>query len=319
MHPPHIPVLVQQIRLEATGVHSFDLVRDDGAPLPSFTAGAHIDVKIRNGLVRSYSIVNAPQQEGYYRIAVKLERDGRGGSQWFHEQLRVGQRIGISPPENTFPLTEDAPLSVLVAGGIGITPLLSMIGRLNALDRRWELHYSAKHPDAMPFRSEVLALAGRSANRLTLAYTANGDARLDIGRIVDEAPANAHVYCCGPDSMIDAFVAAAARRRSESIHFERFASRLAPATSGGFEIRLRSTGQRMFVPTGKSILDVLLEAGLDVPYSCTQGICGSCKLGLIDGAPDHRDECLGDDERAANRSIIVCCSGARSEYLVLDL
>lgn len=319
MHPPHIPVLVRQIRLEAAGVQSFDLVRDDGAPLPPFTAGAHIDVKIRDGLVRSYSIVNAPEHKGYYRIAVKLERDGRGGSRWFHEQLRVGQRIRISAPENTFALTEDAALSVLVAGGIGITPLLSMIGRLNALDRRWELHYSARHPDTMPFRSQVLASAGRGANRLTLAYTANGDARLDIGRIVDEAPGDAHLYCCGPDSMIDAFVAAGARRRSESMHFERFASRLAPAMSGGFEIRLRSTGQRMFVPTGKSILDVLLEAGLDVPYSCTQGICGTCKLGLIEGVPDHRDECLGDDERAANRSIIACCSGARSECLVLDL
>lgn len=319
-----IAVVVRQIRLEAEDVHSFELVAADGGPLPGFSAGAHVDLELPGRLRRSYSLHGAPAEGGRgcecWPVAVKREAAGRGGSAWLHDVARVGQVLQAFAPVNDFPLVEDAPHSVFIAGGIGITPVLSMLERLSAIGRPWELHYVARTPRRMAFRERLLKLAARSGGTLVLHLSAEGG-RPRLAEVVAAAPAGAHLYACGPGAMLDAFTAAAAAAGIEAgrVHVERFGSAAAPATDGGFTVELARDGRRFEVPAGKSVLDVLLDHGVDVPYSCMQGICGSCRVGVKAGEPEHRDECLGDDERAANQAMTVCCSGSRSALLVLDL
>lgn len=311
MQRPEIPVVVRQARLECEGVLSFELEAAGGGTLPGYTAGAHVDVALPGVGMRSYSLIDAPQaQPRCWRIAVKKDAAGRGGSRWLHDQLRVGQLLQATAPANDFALAEDAAHSVLIAGGIGITPLVSMIGRLRELGRSWELHYAASSPGAMAFREQV---AGNTTHYFS------GASRMDIAALLQGAAPVTHFYCCGPASMIDAFVAAGAGKDPGTIHFERFAATQAAATDGGFTLQLARAGRSLPVPAGKTILDVLLDAGVDVPYSCTQGVCGTCRIPVLGGEPDHRDDYLTDDERAANDCIIACRSGARSATLALDL
>ncbi|MFT3820873.1 MAG: PDR/VanB family oxidoreductase [Rubrivivax sp.] len=313
-----IPVVVRQIRLEAEDVHSFELVAADGGPLPGYDAGAHVDLDLPGRLRRSYSLYGAPGAEGCWRIAVKREAAGRGASAWLHDGVRVGQVLQAFAPVNDFALVEDAPHSVFVAGGIGITPVLAMIERFSALGRPWQLHYVARTPRRMAFRERLLQLAAHGGGRLVLHFSAEGG-RPALAEIVKGAPAGAHLYACGPNAMLDAFAAAAAAAGIEPgrVHVERFGAAAAPATDGGFAVELARDGRRFEVPAGKSVLDVLLDHGVDVPYSCMQGICGSCRVGVKAGEPEHRDDCLGEAERAG--AMTVCCSGSRSALLVLDL
>ncbi|TFZ02850.1 oxidoreductase [Ramlibacter henchirensis] len=314
-----LSVLIRQLRLESAGVLSVELERDDGAALPAYEAGAHVDVHLPGAGTRSYSLVGAPGAFATYHLGIKCEADGRGGSRWFHESARVGDRLEISPPKNDFRLAEEAPHSVFIAGGIGITPLLSMIGRLASLGRSWELHFAARDRRSMPFEAHLEQHAATGSGRVVKHFSAEGQGRPDIQAIVGSAAADAHLYCCGPTGMIDAFVEAARHRSPDTVHYERFASAEAPATEGGFTLQLARDGRCFDVPPGKSILDVLLEAGVDVPYSCMQGVCGSCRLSVIEGQPDHRDGYLSDNERAANDALIPCCSGSLSPRLVVDL
>lgn len=171
----------------------------------------------------------------------------------------------------------------------------------------------------MAFREELERLESRSRGQLQYYLDDTDETRFDIDAIVQAAPENAHLYCCGPSGMIEAFLAATRERPPHTVHYERFTASQDAATDGGFEVRLARDGRSLIVPAGKTILDTLLDAGLDVPYACTQGICGSCMTAVIDGTPDHRDECLSDEQREANKSIIICCSGSRTKTLTLDL
>lgn len=309
---------LRQIRLEADGIASFELADPDGAPLPAFTGGAHIDIQIPDGPRRSYSISSAPDLPSHYRITVKRDPASRGGSAWFHEHARVGMRFAVHGPRNEFTLNEAAPHSVLVAGGIGITPLLPMISRLTELGRPWSLHYSTRTRREMAFEAELLQLQEVGAGALRRYFTAEDEARMDFCSIIGTAPANSHFYCCGPAPFIDAFLAATHRLAPSFVHYERFSASQAPA-EGGYTLVLARDGRRLTVAPGRSMLDTLLDAGLDLPYSCTQGVCGSCRLDVLDGRPDHRDECLSEEERVGNRMVIPCCSGATTPELVLDL
>lgn len=313
-----IDLRLRQIRLEADDICSYEFVAADGSTLPEFTAGAHIDLHLPQNHVRSYSLANAPHERGRYLVAVQREPAGRGGSAWMHDSLRVGQVLQAGAPSNDFVLHEAAETSVFIAGGIGITPILSMIARLDALGRDWRLHFASRSPQTTAFVDALTAL-DRGRGRVAYCFGSDRAERLDIGAIVAGAGTETHLYCCGPARMIDAFVAAGARRPPATLHFERFAAADAPAVEGGYEIVLNRSGRRLPVAPGKTLLDTLLDHDVSVPYACSNGICGTCLTGVVSGVPDHRDEFLSPDEKELGRSMMVCCSGSKSAVLVLDL
>jgi tetrachlorobenzoquinone reductase len=291
------------------------------AALAPFTAGAHVDLILPNGVRRAYSLCNPQGETHRYVVGVKKASPSRGASSYLHETLRVGTEIGIAPPRNNFPLVETAPHSVLVAGGIGITPIWGMIQRLNAIGASFELHYASRTRGDAAFLSDFENLA-TDRSRLSLTFDhESGGRMLDLPAIVAGAPAGAHFYACGPAPMLEAFESAVRETPAGHAHIERFegVKDAAPGPAGGFEIVLARTGISLAVPPGKPILDVLLDEGIDVPFSCMEGVCGSCKVGVLDGVPDHRDLVLSDEERRSNKAIMVCCSSARTERLVLDL
>lgn len=313
-------VRVKRVSYEAESVNSYELVAPTGGNLAPFTAGSHIDLHLSNGMIRSYSLVNDQRELNRYVIAVNKDAAGRGGSCLIHDTLRAGDIIRISPPRNNFALQEDADHSVLIAGGIGITPLLSMVRRLEALGRPWKLFYAARTRLAAAFLDELNALRtdGRSTIHVDLDDERSG--RLfDLGGIVGSTPAEAHLYCCGPLPMLEAFEAAAANRPPQQVHVEYFQAKEKPAVEGGFEVRLARSNRTLKVQPGKTILDALLDAGIAVNYSCAEGVCGTCETAVLDGIPDHRDLFLSKEEHATNKTIMVCCSGAKSPALTLDI
>ncbi len=319
-NPAPLDLCLRQIRLEARGIASYEFESADGRPLPPFTAGAHIDLHLPREMIRSYSLLNAPSDAARYVVAVQRDVQGRGGSAWMHAQPRVGDRLRASLPGNDFALDEEAAHSVFIAGGIGITPILSMLHRLEELGRRWQLHYAGRSPEETAFADTLRAMqGGRGHGEVEFCFGSSRAERLDIAAIVRNAPAGAHLYCCGPSRMIDAFVEACAGRPAHTVHFERFAAGSAAATEGGYEVVLERSGQRLAVAPGKTILDTLLDNAIDVPYACSAGVCGTCRTRVIAGEPDHRDDYLDAQEKQSNEAIMICCSGSRSKTLVLDL
>ncbi|WP_077002286.1 PDR/VanB family oxidoreductase [Variovorax sp. KK3] len=311
-------LLLRQLRREAEGIVSYEFVSADGAPLPPFTAGAHIDLQLPEGLSRSYSLVNDPAERHRYVVAVDHAADSRGGSAWMHTVPRPGHRLDAGAPVNDFPLYEDAPLSVFIAGGIGITPFMAMIARLNALGRRWQLHYAVRSRERAAYVQELHSL-DRTGDAVDLRCTSEDMGRPDIAAIVREAPPGSHVYCCGPNGMLDAFTAACSSLAPQRVHLERFSASQEAATAGGYEVKLARSGKTLQVEAGRTLLDTLLDAGVDIQYSCSQGICGTCCTPVLEGTPDHRDDYLTDEEKAGNRAMMVCCSGSRTPRLVLDI
>jgi vanillate O-demethylase ferredoxin subunit len=312
---------VKATTYEAQDINSYDLRLPAGGELPPFTAGAHVDLHLPNGLIRSYSLLNAEQERHRYVIAVNKDRASRGGSRYIHESLRVGDTLPVSLPRNNFPLALHASRSVLIAGGIGITPLLCMIRRLSVEGNDWQLHYGARTRQNAAFLEELkdLARACGSEARVHLSFDQETDAKmLDIASLVAGA-ADAHLYCCGPLPMLAAFEHATAALPSERVHVEYFAARERPAASGGFQVVLAKSGRTLTVPKGKTILDALLDADVAVQYSCMEGVCSSCETRVLEGIPDHRDLVLSKEERASNKVMMVCCSGSKTDRLVLDL
>ncbi|MCC8977401.1 PDR/VanB family oxidoreductase [Bradyrhizobium acaciae] len=312
-------VLVKRIGYEAERINSYELIAQRGGELTPFTAGSHIDLHLPNGMLRCYSLVNDPRERHRYVIAVNRDAESRGGSSFVHDTIRVGDIITISGPRNNFALQEQAEHSVLIAGGIGITPLLSMIRRLEALGRRWDLFYAARTRAAAAFLDE-LGTVRSDHSRIHVDFDDERSGRLfDLPAIVGNAPAHAHLYCCGPVPMLVAFEAATADRPADRVHVEYFQAREAAATGGGFDVRLARSNRTIAVEPGKTILDALLDAGIAANYACTEGVCGTCETRVVEGIPDHRDQFLSEEEQAANKSIMICCSGAKSRTLVLDL
>ncbi|HEY4069567.1 MAG TPA: PDR/VanB family oxidoreductase [Burkholderiaceae bacterium] len=321
MTTPTLSVRLRQIRLEANAIASYEFVSASATPLPPFEAGAHIDLHLPNELIRSYSLVNPPSERERYVVAVQREADGHGGSAWMHAVPRVGDVLQIGAPLNDFALDETARASVFIAGGIGITPVVAMLHRLNALARPWRLHYAARSPDEAAFVNELHALEGESngAGVVEFCFRSSRSSRLDLAAIAAAAPADAHLYCCGPGAMIDAFQAACAGRAAATVHTERFSASAEADTAGGFDLLLERSGRRITVQPGKTILDTLLDHAVEVNYACSAGVCGTCVTRVISGVPEHRDDYLTDAEKANNESIMICCSGSRTPTLVLDL
>lgn len=308
-----VEVRLQSISYAARDINVYEFAPITG-DLPATEPGDHIDVVMPGGIVRQYSIVNAERAPKSYKIGVKRDPKSRGGSEMLHERARVGDRFQISAPRNNFKLDETAAHSILIAGGIGITPIYAMISRLKEAGREWKLHYAAQS------RADMAFVSGLETDRCHLhADDQCAGMFLDIAAIVASAPEDAHLYCCGPKPMLEAFEAATANWPNDRKHVEYFTAKQEADRSGGFIVELAKSGKEFVVPEGKSILDVIRKVGVDVLYSCEEGICGSCETKLISGTPIHRDAILTEEERAANKTVMICCAGCKGERLVLDL
>lgn len=317
-----LEVFVASVKAEAAGINSWEFRLSGGGDLPPFTAGSHIDLHLSNGLVRSYSLCNSPAETARYVVAINKDANSRGGSKHIHETLQAGTRIRISAPRNNFPLREDAPHTVLIAGGIGITPMLSMIHRLEALGRSWELYYSARTRELCAFQEELRAFESAAPGRVHINYDHEpGSKPTDIAALLRAAAEQAHFYCCGPNGMLKAFeeAAGAAAIAPERVHVEYFTAKEAASLDGGFAVVLRKSGATLAVEAGHTILDALMANQVDVPFSCMEGVCGTCAVDVLEGVPDHRDSVLTPQERASNKKIMVCCSGSKTPRIVLDL
>lgn len=315
-----IQVRVKAVTWLAQNVVSVTLEALDGSDLPGAEAGAHIDVKLNSKLSRSYSIVRCEGSPVRYEIAVAKDAASRGGSRYVHETLRVGDVVQISAPRNLFPITEEADLSVLIAGGIGITPLWSMVRQFEALGRAWVIHYAARDRCHAAYLVDIERFAAASAHGRIETYLDGepGGRRMDVDAVIREVPAGAHVYCCGPQSMLAAFEAATAGLSAERVHLERFASVQPECAAREFTVALSRSGQSFEIPADRTILDVLLENGIDVPFGCMQGACGMCEVGVLDGTPQHLDTLFSEDDKASKRSMLICCSRSLTDVLTLD-
>jgi ferredoxin-NADP reductase len=303
-----------------TNLYTFK--RIEGGALPAYSPGAHIDLHLPIGLVRQFSLVVPNTDPEIYVVGVKRDAESRGGSRYIIDDMRVGQEIKISAPRNHFPLIESGEPVVLIAGGIGITPIWCMTQELVAQNRPWRLYYSCRSRDEMAF---LEALATLDPVRVHLHLDDEADGKfLDLKAVVAAAPDDAHLYCCGPKPMLAAFESAAAGRPKGHVHVEYFttkedAAKEGAAKIGGFWVELAKSGEEYYIPEGKKVLEVLYEAGVDVDYSCELGICGACETRVISGIPEHHDSVLSEEEQAANDKVMICCCGCKSERLVLDL
>jgi ferredoxin-NADP reductase len=319
-HMHSLKVMVHTLRWEADNTISVDLRPAGGVALPVFEPGAHIDLHLPNGLNRSYSLCNDARESHRYVLGVLRDRESRGGSRYIHDQLRVGTQLAVSPPRNHFPLQDGAAHSVLVAGGIGITPLLGMARRLTERGRSFELFYLARTRRSAAFLDELEALKVP----MTLHLDDERGGLPDITRLLARftSARDLHLYACGPGAMLDAFERSCAELGLANIHMERFSAVAQPPSSdaqGAFKVELARSDKTFSIEAGKSILDTLLEAGFDLEHSCFDGVCGACETRVLAGEPDHRDSVLSPSERAANKSMMICVSGAKSATLRLDL
>ena len=311
---------IHSVTWEAEGIFSYELRDPAGAALPPFTAGAHIDLNLPSGLVRSYSLVNRQDERHRYLVAVQKDRASRGGSTWVHDKLRTGDIVPVSQPRNNFPLAEDAAETLLIAGGIGVTPLWCMVQRLSALGRPFTLYYCARTRQEAAFHEKIAALEGQPGASIVFNWDGEpGGKLLDIAAVLKDAAPGAHIYCCGPLPMLEAFENAAKDLPRERVHVEYFTAKEAPAAEGGFTVVLAKSGQSFLVMPGKTILETLTDAGMNVASSCLEGVCGTCETRVLEGTPDHRDVVLTEAERKASKTMMICCSGSKSERLVLDL
>jgi ferredoxin-NADP reductase len=309
-----IEVRLTAIRYAARDINLYEFQRPDGAPLPACAAGAHIDLHLPNGLVRNYSLIDARSDLATYTLGIKRDSASRGGSRLIHDELRVGKTLKISAPRNNFPLKEDAAHTILLAGGIGIVPIWCMVRRLAELGRSWQLFYSCRSRPDMAFGQELEKMP---AARLHFDDQ-NAGRVLDIAGLMANAPKEAHLYCCGPTPMMQAFETAVAQWPRAQVHVEYFTAK-EQVRLGGFTVELARSGKEFFIPEGQTILDILLDDGIDLESSCENGICGSCEQQVIAGIPLHCDSILSEEERAENKRVMICCAGCKTERLVLDL
>lgn len=310
---------------EARGIEAFELVHPHGDALPAFSAGAHVDVHLPGAMVRPYSICSAPHELWRYLICVLREPASRGGSRALHDAVQEGDVLRIGRPRNLFALAEGASHHLLLAGGIGITPILCMAQQLvQAGDgKHFALHYAVQERE----RAALLgALAAPGLAERSHLYCSSGGevpARMDIGQLLAQAAAGTHVYACGPARFVQAVQSAAAAQgwAGERVHVELFAAPQLLRSHGdaAFELVLARSGRVVDVPAGCSATEALAAAGVAVPTSCAQGVCGTCLMGVVSGVPDHRDMYLSAEEQLRNDQFLPCCSRALTGRLVVDL
>ncbi len=316
--PQLLSLRVERSEPAADGIHLFELRRPDDAELPPFATGSHLSVRVPSGAMRNYSLCNDPHERDRYVIAVKREEGGRGGSVSLIDGARPGDTLQVSEPRNLFPLDPKAPEYIFVAGGIGITPILSMIRYVRAAgDKPFKLYYLTRSATVTAFLPE---LTGPELAERVVVHHDEGDPdqAFDLWPVFEE-PTRAHIYCCGPRPLMDALKDMTGHWPTEAVHFEDFGSDLVKprADDKPFRVRLARDGAELEVPVGATILEVLRAHGRRVPSSCESGTCGTCRTAYLDGEVDHRYMVLAPGERA--RALMACVSRAKSDLLVLDL
>lgn len=316
-----IEVIVTARHALAQAICSFELRRFDGLQLPRFTAGAHIDVHLPDGLVRQYSLCGVPWESERYIIGVLRDEHSCGGSKALHEQVQVGHRLMISEPRNLFPLVDNAKSSLLFAGGIGITPILCMAEQLHLEGANFKLYYFARSADRAAFVERLEASPFAHNVHLYFDNEQSGEI-FDVEALLAAPSSDRHLYVCGPKGFIDHIFNSAKAQGwgSACVHYEYFTAH-SPCyeEENHFAVHIKSSGQVIHVAPTETVAAALEAAGVFVPISCGQGICGACLTGVLEGEPDHRDQCLSIEERARNDKFTPCCSRAKSASLVLDL
>lgn len=319
MNEQLLNVVVRKREIQGADVVVLDLGRADGAALPAFEAGAHVDIHVAPGLVRQYSLCSDPADATVYRLGVLKDPASRGGSLGVHEALVEGREVQISTPRNLFPLAADATRSILLGGGIGITPMIAMAHALHQQGADFELHYCGRSRSRSAFL-EALANAPFAARVFTHFDDEDAAQRLNLADVLGAGVAGTHMYTCGPSGFMD-WVIAGARQQGYAeahIHKEYFQVEV-DAAGQGFEVVAARSNKTVQVAEGQTILDALAQVGIRIDISCEQGVCGTCMCEVLEGEPDHRDVYLTDEEKAANDQILVCCSRAKSNKLVLDI
>ncbi|WP_144149049.1 cytochrome P450/oxidoreductase [Paraburkholderia sp. BCC1884] len=311
------PVVVTSLSREAHDIVRVTLASPDGRPLPRWSAGSHIDVACgATGISRQYSLCGDPANTAVFDIAVLRESPGRGGSQWMHDHLQIGAQLRIRGPRNHFRLDETATKLILIAGGIGITPISAMARRAKTLGLDYEIHFSGRARDSMALLPALIALHG---DRLQV-YVSQEGTRHDFGAL--KVDAGTQVYACGPVRMLDALQEASAGWPDDALKVEHFESKLGaldPANEHAFEVELKDSGLVVMVPADQTLLAALRKANVDVQSDCEEGLCGSCEVRVLAGEVDHRDVVLTRGERQSHTRMMTCCSRAAGKRLVLEL
>lgn len=316
-----LTVRVTAKTVEAVDICSFELVESQGHSMPAFSAGSHVDVQLNDGLTRQYSLCNDPSENHRYLIAVLRDENSRGGSKAMHDKVNVGDTITISTPKNHFMLEHGAKRSLLLAGGIGVTPILCMAERLAVMGADFEMHYCTRSRDRMAFHARISASTYASRVRFHFDDGAPQQ-KLDLAGLLARPEAGTHLYVCGPKGFMDAVLSNARARGwpEDQLHYEFFSAEVVKsANDQSFQVKLASSGKVVIVPKDKTVVQALAEAGVEVQTSCEQGVCGTCLTRVLEGEPDHKDLYLTPDEQAKNDQFTPCCSRSKSAILVLDL
>jgi len=314
-------VRVARKRNEAQDICSFELVAANGGPLPVFSAGSHIDVHLPSGIVRQYSLCNHSDDRIRYLIGVLRDPASRGGSKGMHDDVHEGDLISISAPKNHFPLAHQARSSLLLAGGIGVTPILCMAERLWATGADFVMHYCTRSRERTAFVDRITT-APFAANVHFHFDEGEAAQKINLSALLAHPNEGVHLYVCGPKGYMDAVLSMARDRGwpEDRLHYEFFSAEVVKsANDQSFQIKLASSGKVILVSKDKTVAQALAEAGVEVPTSCEQGVCGTCLTRVLEGEPDHKDLYLTPEEQARNDQFTPCCSRAKSAILVLDL
>ena len=313
--------LVKAIRLEASDIISLELLPINNVEkFPKFEAGSHIDLHLPNGIIRSYSLLNDAEESNRYVVSILKDKNSRGGSKWIHENIRVGMILPISAPRNNFPLRPTIEKSVLVAGGIGITPMLSMLRQLSKENTEVDLIYCARSQEQAAFLSDIQSLIKNKIRLITHFDNEAEGVPPDLTKLLGNNPKTTNFYCCGPGPMISSFEQTCENLGYANVYVERFAAeKTVPVIEDGYVVELKKSNRVIQVKSGQSILDALLDSGLTPDHSCRDGICGACETKVLCGEVDHHDSILTKDERAANKSMMICVSHAKGDSITLDM
>jgi vanillate O-demethylase ferredoxin subunit len=321
MNTSSLNVRVERKTQEALDICTFELVDTSGKPLPAFSAGSHIDVQLPNGITRQYSLCNDPQESHRYLIGVLKDPATRGGSKAMHELVNEGDTLTISAPRNHFPLAHEAAHSLLLAGGIGVTPILCMAERLAIAGASFEMHYATRSRERTAFYDRIARSSFASKVQFHFDDGA-GEQKLQLAALLATPKAGTHLYVCGPKGFMDAVLATARANGwpEAQIHYEYFGAEITKsADDGSFQVQLASSGKIVLIPKDETVTQALYKAGVDILTSCEQGVCGTCITRVLEGEPDHRDLYFTPEEQARNDQFTPCCSRSKSPLLVLDL